>query len=292
MSIPGFYSKYVKKRLSRQFESLVHGTWTLILPVRVYSVLLLLFFIFLLPVKSEAQFSSYGQLWNEVQFSHPINDKWSAEINLGGTFSNTPSDPGFLHTNIQRTARGWAHYYFSPRWKFSSFIAYYYNKDVPDIGQFNSNEFRTALQGTYYFHKIGYTLSTRMRGELRHLENIDGNYENIFRYRQQIKFLKPINSQSLRAGVFYMLVSDEIFIKSQAKTTGLNFLDRNRVSVGAGYLITDDFQIELAYANEVLPRDNGNQLVNAVALTISFNNFLPNIKKRISSKPDDTDPGE
>jgi hypothetical protein len=241
---------------------------------------------------ASAQTSTYTQLWNEIQFARPINDKWSSEINLGGTFSNTPSDNRLLHTNIQRTARAWAHYYYSPRWKFSSFIAYFHNKNVPDIGQFESNEARLALQGIYYFHKIGYTLSTRMRMELRFIEDINGVYEDVYRYRQQIKLLKPINSQLLRAGVIYGLASDEMFIKSKAKTTGLNFFDRNRLSVGAGYLITDDIQVELAYVNEFFPRNNGNQLVNAITFTVSFNNLLPNLKKKIIPKPDDTDQGD
>jgi hypothetical protein len=239
-----------------------------------------------------AQTSNYNQLWNEIQFARPINDKWASEVNLGGTFSNTPSDNRLLHTNIQRTVRAWAHYYYSPRWKFSSYIAYFHNKNVPDIGQFESNEWRFALQGIYYFHKIGYTLSTRMRTELRFIENINGIYEDVYRYRQQVKILKPINSQLLREGVIYMLASDEVFVKSKAKTTGLNFFDRNRLAVGAGYLITDDIQVELAYANEFFPRNDGNQLVNAVTLTVSFNNLLPNLKKKFTPNPDDTDQGD
>ena len=56
----------------------------------------------------------------------------------------------------------WAHYYLSPKWKLSTSFAYYYNKDVPDIGQFFSPEYRLTLQGMYYIHKTGYTLATRM----------------------------------------------------------------------------------------------------------------------------------
>jgi hypothetical protein len=111
-----------------------------------------------------------------------------------------------------------------PRWKLSSFLAYYDNKNVPEIGQFKSPEWRFALQGIYYFHKIGYTLSTRMRVELRHIRNENENYENVYRYRQQIKYLKPINSKVLREGVVYAIASDELFFKSDAKVTGLSFL--------------------------------------------------------------------
>jgi hypothetical protein len=245
----------------------------------------LFFFLGSISLSLDAQTDTYKQVWNELQFTRTISDKWVTEINLGSAFSNTLAENNILKTNVQRTARIWAHYYLSPRWKLSSFLAYYYNKDVPDIGQFKSNEWRFAVQGIYYIHKIGYTLSTRTRGELRFIQDEYLVYNNFYRYRQQLKFLKPINSQLLRKGVFYFVSSDEIFIRSGVKSSGLTFFDRNRFSAGAGYIATDDLQLELTYVNEYLPRDNVNQLYHALSLTVTFNNFLPNLKKRLTAKP-------
>jgi len=233
---------------------------------------------------SYSQTKTYGQSWNELQFNRTINDKWSTELNLGSSYSSTETSSNIFENNIQRSVRGWGHYYLSPRWKISSFIAYFDNKDVPEIGQFKSPEWRFALQGIYYFHKTGYTLSTRMRMELRHMRNGEDDYENVLRYRQQIKYLKPINSKILRKGVIYGIASDEIYFKSGTKVTGLSFFDRNRFMVGAGYLFTDDIQIELAYANEYLPRDSENQIINAASLTLTFNNLLPNLSKKLLHK--------
>lgn len=223
----------------------------------------------------------YNQFWGEVQFNRTINEKWSTELNIGTSYSSTESSPNIFEQNTQRSLRGWGHYYLSPRWKLSSFIAYYSNKDVPEIGQFESPEWRFALQGIYYFHKTGYTLSTRLRTELRHMRNEDYTYENVIRYRQQIKYLKPINSKVLRTGVVYAIVSDEIFFKSETKVTGLSFFDRNRLNIGAGYLFTDDIQLEITYSNEYLPRDNGNQVINAGSMTLTFNNLFKNINKKL-----------
>lgn len=113
------------------------------------------------------------------------------------------------------------------------------------------------------------------------MRNQDDTYENVIRYRQQIKYLKPINSKVLRSGVVYAIASDEIFLKSETKVTGLSFFDRNRLNLGAGYLFTDDIQIEITYANEYLPRDNGNQIVNAGSLTLTFNNLFKNLSKKL-----------
>ncbi|WP_264535114.1 DUF2490 domain-containing protein [Flavobacterium sp. N1736] len=232
------------------------------------------------------QTKTYGQSWNEIQFNNTINEKWSTELDLANSYSSTESSSNIFQNNIQRSFRGWGHYYLSPRWKLSTFLAYYDNKDVPEIGQFKSPEWRFALQGIYYFHKTGYTLSTRARIELRHMRNGDDDYENVLRYRQQIKYIKPLNSKILREGVFYAIASDEIFFKSGTKVTGLSFFDRNRFNLGGGYLFTDDIQLELTYANEYLPRDNENQIVNAAALTLTFNNLLENLNKKIHHKPE------
>jgi hypothetical protein len=245
--------------------------------------IILLFLI--LSLGAKAQNTSYSQLANELQFARAINDKWAAETWLGGAFSNTPSDDRVLSTNIQRYFFLWAHYYLSPKWKLSSSFAYYNNKDVPDIGQYLSPEYRLTLQAVYYIHKTGYTLSTRMRGEFRYIMNEDGVFEDKYRYRQMLKFVKPINSLVLRQGTFYFLTTEELLFKPQAKTKGVDFFDRNRFDIGAGYQITDDLAVELAYLNEFVPRDAGNQVYNVLEFTLTFNNLFQNIRKRITSSP-------
>jgi hypothetical protein len=248
---------------------------------------LLILFLFSFSLSINAQTTSYTQLANELQFSHAINDKWAAEIYLGGTFSNTAEEARVLKTNIQRYVFGWAHYYLSPRWKLSSSLAYYYNKDVPDIGQYFSPEYRLTLQGIYYIHKTGYTLLTRMRGEFRYMMNADGVFEDKYRYRQMIKYLKPINSNVLRQGVFYFLTTEELLFKPKAKTKGINFVDRNRFEIGGGYLISDDLQMELTYVNEFMPRDNGNELYNVISLTVTVNNLFLRLKNKFTSRSSD-----
>jgi hypothetical protein len=99
-----------------------------------------------------------------------------------------------------------------------------------------------------------------------------------------IKFVKPVNSQVLRQGVVYFVNTEELLFKPQAKTNGVNFLDRNRFEIGGGYLITDDLQIELTYVNEFMPRDNGNEVYNVIAFTVTLNNLLPNLRKSLTAK--------
>lgn len=240
------------------------------------------FIVFPLIIKAQTK---YTQISNEIDLVRAINDKWSAEVDLAGTFSNTPSEDRILKTNIQRNIIGWAHYQPLPRWKFSSFIAYFHNKDVPDIGQYESPEWRVALQGKYYFNKIGFTLNTDMRAEIRFICNEEGVFEDVYRYRQKLKFLKPLNSQMLRQGVVFVYSSEEIIFRSTAKENGITYFDRNLFSIGAGYLFTDDLQLELAYVNEFVPRDDGNIINNVISFTLTFNNLLSKLGNMIAREP-------
>ena len=234
-----------------------------------------------------SQTETYNQIYSEFQFSRAINNKWAAELYIGSAFSNTPSNKKILSTNIQRYISGWAHYYFSPRWKFTAGLAYYYNKDVPDIGQYLSHEIRLILQANYYIHKTGYVLSTRMRGEMRYMTNEEGVFKDQYRYRQMLKYLQPLNSRVMRKGVIYMLVSEELLFRPKVKTKGITFFDRNRCELGLGYLFTDDFQVELSYANEYIPRDDVDEIYNGLQLTLTFNNLLQNLRRNFSRKSQD-----
>ena len=245
----------------------------------------LIWLVLLLHPEVHAQDVQYRQLCNELQVSKAISDKWSGETYIGGVYSSTPTGKSMFNTLIQRYGQLWGNYQFSPRWKFSSMLAYFQNKDVPELGQYEAPEWRFALQGIYYFHKIRYTLSTRMRTELRFIGTENSSFNNVLRYRQQVKYLKPIKNNLLRKNVFYFLATEEVIFRTQAKESGMKYFDRNYFCAGFGYLITDDLQVEATYSNEFLPRDNGNQTYNAINLTVTFNNLIPNIKSKLFTKP-------
>jgi hypothetical protein len=251
-----------------------------ILHINIYLSVFFLAFTYLAGAQTK-----YFQFTNEVDLVSTINEKWSAELDIANTFSSTPLESNVFKTKVQTNAIGWAHFQFSPRWKFSSFLAYFSNKEVPEIGQYDAPEWRLAMQAKYYFHKVKFTLNTDMRAELRFIADEEGVFEEIYRYRQKLKFLKPLNSQMLRQGVFYLFASEEIIFRSKAKETGMTYFDRNLFSVAAGYLITDDLQIEIAYVNEFLPRDDGNLIYNVVSVTLTVNNLVRKVGKLIAGEP-------
>jgi Protein of unknown function (DUF2490) len=241
-----------------------------------------IFFLILIAAHSaRSQKTVYNQFWNEYAFTHTFKGKIGIELNFGQTWTSTPESKNIFTVNSQVYARGWLHYYASARWKLSYFFAYFYNKYVPEIDQREYPEMRQAMQAVYYIHKVNYTLLTRFRLEDRHILNNAGYYEGVYRLRGQIKGVLPLNNKIIRKGVFYALASDELFVKSISKVTGLAFFDRNRLTMGGGYSITDDVQVELTYANEILPRSPVNEIYNALQINFSFNNLFENIGKKL-----------
>jgi hypothetical protein len=107
-----------------------------------------------------------------------------------------------------------------------------------------------------------------------------------------LKYLQPLNGKILRKGVVYFFTTEELLFKPKAKTEGITFFDRNRFEIGAGYLFTDNIQLEMAYLNEFMPRDNNNEMYNALEITLTFNNPLTNLKNTLFPKPADPEPSE
>lgn len=244
-------------------------------------IIQILFSLLLFFSSAKSQTTTYSQFSPEFQFNRAFSGKWAVEVNLNTTFSDSPANEKVLNTKIQGGALLWAHYYLSPRWKLSSNLTYYFNHDEPDVDQVQSKEWRIALQSIYYINKKGFTLSTRMRPEIRLINNEDGTNSNSVRYRQMLKYMQPINHPVLRQGTYYAVASEELFFRSTSKNSGLRHFDRNWFVIGGGYLVTDDLQLELTYTNEFVPRDNGNILNNLTSFTITTNNLFLNIHKKI-----------
>jgi hypothetical protein len=232
-----------------------------------------------------AQTEELNQFWNEYAFTKDLNKKWALELNVGLTTSSIAEDNNIFYNLTQLYGRIWTHYRPDDRWKISFFYAYYFNKNVPELNQREAPEFRIAAQGMYRLLKDGKCkLNLRARFEDRHLHNEDGYFEAVMRFRFQVRTVYCFTTNENSKDAFYSFISDELFFKTKSQVSGPDFFDRNRATVGLGYFVTDNMQIEVSYANEIMPREPVNQLVNAIQVNVVFNNFLPNIIKSIKPK--------
>lgn len=230
------------------------------------------------------QTNTYAQFWNEYGLTRAAFKKSALEFNFGQSWTSTPSHGNMFAENSQVYFRGWMHYYFNARWKFSGFLAYYSNKDVPEIKQEKAPEIRPAIQAIYFFKKIPYTLNGRIRFENRNIQNDNGKYETSFRLRCQLRCIYPLNSKMIHHGTVYAYGAEELMFKTSNGIAGSQFFDRNRFTVGGGYGISDDIQIEITYVNEFLPRSEVNEVINALQVNMYFNNPFINIKNTFFKK--------
>lgn len=239
-----------------------------------------------------SQTDKLNQFWNEYAFTKDLNQKWALELNIGLSSSSTPEDTNIFRNLTQVYGRGWVHYYPADRWKLSFFYAYFYNKNVPELNQEEAPEYRSAIQVTYnLFKHQRMTVNLRGRFEDRHLEAGGANFEAVQRFRFQIKGVYPLHKFTVNENPVYIFASDEVFFKTKSEVSGPDFFDRNRATIGIGVPINKDTQVEISYANEIMPREPNNQLVNAVQLNLIFNNFLPNLIKSFTRAKTPVDDG-
>jgi len=226
-----------------------------------------------------AQNTTYHQFWNEFQFIHPLTQRYALEADVSSSFSSPPEQRNRLSAFTQYAVTMQLHQFYSAKWRFSLLSAYFSNYYVPEIGQREYAEIRFSAQAMYFFNKIKNISLTRARVEYRMIENADGQFENVMRYRQFFKFTKPLNSNYIRSGTFFAFASEEVFFKTPADLTGPDLFDRNMLTLGIGYAFTDDLQMDVDYTNEYVPRGSGNIINHALQFNLTLNNPFGYIEK-------------
>lgn len=230
-----------------------------------------------------SQNKTYTQFWGEVSFNGSLNKNWATEFDYKSEYSSELDQSDPFYTITERSYTGWAHYYGGARWKFSGGIGYLDNNGSSNIGSSNTPKWRFTVSTTYNIHKIGYTINTKMRIDATD-EQTKGVYGIKYRYRQEFKYLQPINGQHLRKGVYYGFVSDEIFLQANSKNSGVTFFNSNRFNIGGGYLITNDLQVQASYLNEFEPKNNYDEITNVVYIQITYNNLVDKISELFKEK--------
>lgn len=239
-----------------------------------------LFFMLFLGFQSIAQTEKENQFTNEYQFNRVIGTKTAIEFNLAHAYTSGINETNPFYKSSQISGRLWMHYYTLKKWKLSGFVAYLYNRDVPEITQKKSSEIRFAAQAIYYFIKKDYVLTNRIRIEDRILEQSNASLEVVFRFREMVKLIYPISIVKFGKGSLYSISSEEVVFKTNGSTTGEDAFDRNRLTLGLGYSFSDAFQFELTYMNEYLPRNTNDKMYNSISTTIIFNDLISVLRKK------------
>jgi hypothetical protein len=248
-------------------------------------------FLLISTIPVEAQRETYSQFWSYISFARVIHGKWSAEGILSGTRSSKANESGMFNLQSNFGIELWGQYHANAKMQFAGQLAYFSNKNVPDLNQSKSTEIRITPQVVYFFNKQHYIFSTRARMELRILKNEEGAADEVYRYRQQLNLIYPFNSKVIREGVYYGIVAEELFFKTNSDVSGFSFFDRNNFRIGLGYAVSDNFQLQASYINEFLPRSSGDKIYNAFKISLLFNNFLSEVRGYLSDLRKNSDEG-
>jgi hypothetical protein len=242
-------------------------------------------------VQINGQTINYSQFNFETSLSRVIKDKWSSELVLSETTSSLPGENGMFDLQSSFSIAVWGHYHVSPKYQLSGQAGLYFNRNVPDLNQEESTEYRFTPQLIYFFNRAGYILSTRGRPELRYIVESGSTSNVVVRYRQQLRLLVPFNSRVVRPGVVYGIVADEIYLKSKSNISGDTFFDRNRLTLGLGYAFSELLQARVSYINEQLPRSEADKSYDIFKVTLIFTNLLDEFRNTLRGIHDDTGNG-
>ncbi len=219
---------------------------------------------------------SSGQAWYEVNFTHAVN-RLVLQCDLQMSNINDTNHQYNLNEHLgQLGARGWVHYYVTPRVKLSASVGFWDNINVQEVGQSASFEIRPAVQAQHLFNTKRFTLYNRVRFENRfvhHDETNDFTYTPRIRYMPKV--FVPLNSKSIRKKTWYLIALDEIFLNvSQGRP-----VDQNRATLGLGYCFTDDIVLETCYTYQSNYKTNAPyEITHALGITLSINNIMKVLK--------------
>lgn len=106
----------------------------------------------------------------------------------------------------------------------------------------------------------------RFRYEQRFVEGRDFNT----RYRYCLFLDIPLNNPTLAKKTAYIALYNEIFINGKKTDDTQNVFDRDRIYLGAGYKITDNFAVQLGWMNQMLENDSKAQIMLSLHHKLGF----------------------
>jgi len=227
------------------------------------------------------QTNKVSQFWNKLTFTKPLAKGWSTEFYVKQIWSSDNNSKSLFADHNQWQLGEWIHFYPGARWKTSFGIGYLDYQEVAHE-QSHIGEWRWSIQAAYYLKKIGYRLTIRSRIENRGRKDSTDIRTTAFRFREELKFVYPLGSKIIRGKIWYLIASDEVMFQSTLQP----YFDRNRLTAGVGYALTDDVQIETTYVNQYIQRQEQNELDQVLQVNFVFNNLLSNLKNRWKKKPE------
>ena len=229
-----------------------------------------------------------GQVWSEVDFSDKLSKKLVLQNDIQySRQGNIGNDINLVRYNQQLTLRTWLHYYPIPKIRISFFAGLWYNYYIPQLNR-QFPEYRAALQVTYYKIMKKSTLAYRFRAENRNIQDVVGRFENVSRFRTQLKYVKPLNANEIKKGTHYLVGFDEVFINGGSTVTGHHLFDQNRIFIGYGYVISNYLTFETGYFNQFqIAAHSNNFYVNHIwQITFYINNIFSSIVKNTTPDTD------
>ncbi len=195
--------------------------------------------------------------WYTHNGDHKLNDRWAIHteyqwrrIGLIGSWQQSLARLGVVHTLNKAVKVGGGYTYFVT-FPFGRYPQAENGVPYPEHRLHQDIQLTNAYGRVKLTHR--YRLEQRWLADQANEKSprtITGwNFQNRIRY--QVAAEIPLKGVTIDNGEWYLNFFDELFI-GFGKKVGRTIFNQNRLSGGVGYQISDAFQLELNYINQVL----------------------------------------
>lgn len=211
----------------------------------------------------------------ETDFTTKPIKRYLFELDLTqGTKADTGQN-NVLKYRSYAIANAWFHFYPTRVIKLSLGGFYKHDSDIEEIGQPLMNEFRMSFYSVFNIPSRRFYMSHRAGIDLRWLMYSDRTqYRTQLRYR--LKAIMPVNKKELVRGTFFLSFSEELLFSKVNNPKRTQILNLFATSLGIGYCLTDNIQIEPNYTNQYQPLfgTDSSTLTNVWSIRLTFNNIF------------------
>ncbi len=135
--------------------------------------------------------------------------------------------------------------------------------------------------------KIYHQIRTEQRWKRDYLVN--SPFELTHRMRYKISTYIPLNKPKLQDKTVFFSGYNELFIQA-GKPVLYNYFEDNRLFLGLGYVINENFQLQAGYMKSIQQKERGFDLNNRDIIRFSVYHNLDFTKRKKESKNQEVDP--
>jgi hypothetical protein len=185
-----------------------------------------------------------NQLWLTYEHQDMVGERTRVFGSLG--YEELRSEDRFFGEWTRLNFKAGLSYDLGERFRIAAGVGAFYTfqPETDDVSEFRLWQEGTAFWPESFGHVRRFVLTHRLRLEERFTKSDERVFTMRLRYR--LETMIPLNTYTLEPGTFYLPISGEVFADVADEAPEV-FAQKNRVSIGLGYVINQKWTVDLRY---------------------------------------------